>query len=59
MDKKRTYVLELTTREVATLLCALMDYEKGVTAIPEATAFMDEWKRRQRKNVETINEQLR
>lgn len=59
MDKKRTYVLELTTREVATLLCAVMDYEKSVNAIPEATAFMEEWKRRQTTNVETIKEQLR
>lgn len=59
MDKKRTYVFELTTREVATLLCALNDYDKNVNATPGENAFIDEWKLRQSKNVETIKEQLR
>lgn len=58
MDKKRTYVLELTTPEVATILVALGEHIKNVKAIPNENVFIEEWKRRQAKNVETIKQQL-
>lgn len=58
MDKKRTYVLELSTSEIATILVALGDHDKKVKEIPNEDDFIEEWKRRQAKNVETIKQQL-
>lgn len=57
--EKRSYLMELTNGEVATLLCALMDYERGLKDLEEDNGFYQDWKAQQRNRVEEIKRQLR